>query len=193
MSGKKNTFSASLYPEGKEKEPIYTVDGQWTDAFTIKDAKTKKTIDTYDPKVTKVTPLTIAPIEEQDEMESRRAWKKVADAIAVGDMDRTSAEKSLIENRQRDMRKLEKEQGTEWQRRYFSRAEKYPVFEKLAEKIGEAVNDNLTNGVWMFDKEKAEKVASIPDRAKGAKEERERKTDEEVQDVLEPVGVKDGN
>lgn len=195
VSGKKNTFSATLYPEGKEKEPIYTVDGQWTDAFIIKDAKTKKVIDTYDPSITKTTPLTVAPIDAQDEMESRRAWKKVADAIAVGDMDRTSAEKSLIENRQRDMRKAEKEKGTEWERRYFSRAEKYPVFEKLAAKVGEAVNDSLTNGVWLFDEGKAEKIRSIPDRAGQAKEDREGRRDEEVLPggVPEPVTIKQGN
>ncbi|KAF2191207.1 Oxysterol-binding protein [Zopfia rhizophila CBS 207.26] len=155
ISGKKNSFAAVLYPEGKEKEPIYTVDGQWTDAFTIKDAKTKKVIDTYDPKVTKTTPLIVADIEEQDEMESRRAWKKVADAIAKGDMDTTSYEKSIIENRQREMRKKEKEEGREWERRFFSRTDKFPLFEKLAGKLGEQINDNLTNGVWQFDAEKA--------------------------------------
>ncbi|KAF2006829.1 Oxysterol-binding protein, partial [Amniculicola lignicola CBS 123094] len=58
VSGKKNTFSAVLYPsDGKEKDAIYTVDGQWTDAFSIKDPKTKKIVDEYDPKITKVTPL----------------------------------------------------------------------------------------------------------------------------------------
>ena len=121
--------------------------------------KSKKVIDVYDPNVTKVTPLSIAPLEEQDEMESRRAWKKVADAIAVGDMDTTSAEKSIIENRQREMRKQEKEEGREWDRRFFKRAEKYDTFEKLAGKIGEPVNDGLTNGIWVFDEERAKSAA----------------------------------
>lgn len=155
LSGKKNTFSAILYPEGKEKEPVYTVDGQWTDSFTVKDAKTKKVVDTYDPKVTKVTPLTIAELEDQDDMETRKAWKKVADAILKGDMDTTSYEKSIIENRQREMRKQEKEEGREWERRFFTRTDKFPLFERLAEKIGEQVNDSLTNGVWIFDQDKA--------------------------------------
>ncbi|OCK83314.1 oxysterol binding protein-like protein [Lepidopterella palustris CBS 459.81] len=155
ISGKKNSFTASLYPEGKEKEPLYTVDGQWTDAFTIRDAKTKMVVDTFDPNVTKTTPLTVAPIEEQDEMESRRAWQKVATAISQGDMDTTSYEKSIIENSQREMRKREKEEGREWERRFFTRIETFPLFDKLAAKIGESLNDNLTSGVWMFDQEKA--------------------------------------
>lgn len=155
ISGKSNTFSAVLYPQGKEKEAIYTADGQWNGAFVIKNAKTKEVVDTYDPEKTKVTPLTVAPIEEQDDYESRRAWKKVADAITKGDMETTSFEKSLIENRQRELRRLEKEEGREWDRRFFTRTENFPLFEKLAGKIGEQINDSMTNGVWAFDQEKA--------------------------------------
>ena len=112
-------------------------------------------VDTFDPSATKTTPLTVAPIEEQDHFESRRAWKKVADAIVKGDMDTTSYQKSIIENRQRAMRKQEKEAGHEWERRFFTRSTDYAAFKGLAAKIGEAVNDNLTNGVWIFDSEKA--------------------------------------
>lgn len=160
MSGKKNTFSATLYPTGDEKHPVYTVDGQWTDDFTIKDARTKKVVDQYSPQTTKVTPLTVAPIEQQDSMESRRAWKKVADAIVKGDTDTAGYEKSIIENQQRELRKQEKEEGREWERRYFSRVEKHPAFEALAKEIDEKVNDDVTNGIWVFDEEKARKYAA---------------------------------
>jgi len=159
VSGKKNSFTAVLYSEGKEKDVIYTVDGQWTDAFTIRDAKTKKVVDLFDPNVTKTTPLTIASLEEQDELETRRAWQKVAEAISKGDMDTTSYEKTIIENKQREMRKQEKEEGRDWERRFFTRTTKYAVFENLAAKIGESVNDSLTDGVWIFDQEKAKSAA----------------------------------
>jgi hypothetical protein len=99
--------------------------------------------------------LTVSPIEDQDDFESRRAWKKVADAIVKGDMDTTSQQKTIIENRQRAMRKQEKEQNKEWERRFFTRTNEYAGFKNLATKVGEAVNDNLTNGVWVFDAEKA--------------------------------------
>jgi hypothetical protein len=88
-------------------------------------------IDTFDHAAIKPTALTIAPFEQQDHFESRKAWKKVADAITKGDLDTTSAEKSIIENRQRAMRKTEKEQGKEWERKFFKRVEKDSVFEKL--------------------------------------------------------------
>ena len=158
LSGKKNSFTASLYPEGKEKEPIYVVDGQWTDDFIIKEVKTKKVVDQFSPKVTKCTPLRVAPVEEQGEMESRRAWKKVADAIIKGDTDTAGLEKSIIENQQRELRKKEKEESREWERKYFSRTQSHSTFEALAKKIGEPINDSQTNGIWIFDAEKASKA-----------------------------------
>lgn len=155
VSGKSNSFTASIYPEDKKKEPVFTAEGQWTGKFSIKDAKTKQVVETFDPEKTKCTSLTIAPVEDQDHFESRKAWKKVADAITKGDMDTTSSEKSIIENRQRAMRKKEKEEGREWERRFFKRVDKDPVFEKLAAKVGEQINKEATNGVWVFDQEKA--------------------------------------
>lgn len=136
------------------------MDGQWTDAWQIKDGKTKAVVDTFDPKVTKTTPLTVAPIEQQDHFETRRAWKKVSDAINKGDMDLTSAEKTIIETRQREMRKEEKEAGREWERTFFTRSDTFPTFKALAAKIGEPINDSQTNGVWAFDQSKADNAKS---------------------------------
>lgn len=156
ISGKKNSFTASLYPHDKtEKDAIYTIDGQWTESFTIK--KKKDTVETYNAQTNKTTPLTLASVEEQDELESRRAWQKVAVAIQAGDMDTTGREKSIIENRQREMRRVEREEGREWERRYFSRTDEFPVFEKLAARIQEPVEADKTNGVWKFDADKAAK------------------------------------
>jgi hypothetical protein len=160
VSGKKNTFTAVLYPEGKEKDVIYKVEGQWTDTWHIKEGKSKTAFETFDHKATKTTPLTVAPIEEQDHFETRRAWKKVSDAINKGDMDATSAEKTIIETRQREMRKEEKEAGREWERKFFTRSTTFPRFQRLAAKVGEPVNDTQTNGVWAFDKEKANAAKS---------------------------------
>lgn len=155
MSGKKNTFTAVIYPDGKEKEKLYTSEGQWTDVIQIKDHKTKQIIATHDHKISKPSPLIVAPVEQQDDFETRRAWKKVADAIVKGDMDTTSYEKTIIENRQREMRKEEKEAGREWERTFFTRIETNPLFERLASKVGEKINDSLTNGIWIFDEKKA--------------------------------------
>lgn len=75
-------------------------------------------------------------------------------------MDTTSVEKSIIENRQREMRKEEQASGREWERKFFTRVDKSPVFERLAAKVGEKTNESLTNGIWVFDQDKASAAKS---------------------------------
>jgi hypothetical protein len=162
LSGKKNSFSASLYPEGREKDALYTVEGQWNADFTIKDTQGKHgtVVDTWDHKKHRVSPLTVAPLAQQDPLETRRAWAKVAAAMKNSDMNTVSAEKTIIENRQREMRRVEKEEGREWERIFFTRVKELPVLETLARKIGESVDQDKTNGVWVFDQQKATSVKS---------------------------------
>ncbi|PQE17085.1 oxysterol-binding protein [Rutstroemia sp. NJR-2017a BBW] len=162
LSGKKNSFTATMYPTGKEKDTLYTITGQWTKAFEIREGSKKSgsLVDTYDADNSPITPLTIAPIEEQDPMESRRAWSKVAAAIAVGDMDTTGNEKSKIEVAQRELRLKEKNEGRSWERRFFTRVEQDPVLEKLGPVIALAPDADKTGGIWRFDEEKAKRWES---------------------------------
>ncbi|SLM35142.1 oxysterol-binding protein [Lasallia pustulata] len=152
LSGKKNSFTATLFPEGREKEVLYTIDGQWTDGFTIRQGgggkKSCPVLETYDAKAAKTTPLTVAPLELQDPLESHRAWRKVAEAIVKGDMDTTSLEKSKIENAQRELRRIELAEGREWDRRYFTRLSgPDPVFERLARCIGERIESSSPQNI----------------------------------------------
>lgn len=158
LSGKKNSFTAVLYKEGEgdEKHPLYTADGQWSQAFTLRDGHTKKEIDSFTVSGQKTSTLVVAPIAEQDPWESRRAWNDVACAIERGDMDATSAAKGRIENAQRELRKREKEQGTEWERRFFGRVNEKEdkVFMRLATMLdlthGSGIESDRTGGVWRF-------------------------------------------
>lgn len=115
-------------------------------------------VDTYNAKTTKTTPLTVAPLEEQDSLESRRAWSKVQSAIVNGDLETTSAEKTKIENEQRELRKKEKEEGREWERRYFTKVTEDPVLVALGDKSGVVLEPEKTDGIWIFDHEKYLKV-----------------------------------
>ncbi|RJE23529.1 Oxysterol binding protein [Aspergillus sclerotialis] len=160
LSGKKNTFTASLYKESEgEKKPLYCIDGQWSDTFVIKDARTKKEVDRYTVKENKTAPFDIAPIEQQDLYESRRAWKDVADGIERGDMDAVSIAKSKIENAQRELRKVERSEGREWERRFFNRVEedKDKDFLKLAKlaSLPSNLDSDKTGGFWRFDESRA--------------------------------------
>ncbi|KAJ5674176.1 hypothetical protein N7462_009615 [Penicillium macrosclerotiorum] len=161
LSGKKNTFTASLFKASEgEKKPLYTIDGQWSDTFNIKDARTKQVVDTWSTKENATTPLTLAPVEQQDLYESRRAWADVAANIQKGDMDAVSAYKSRIENAQRDLRRAEKSEDREWERRFFNcidEADDEPEFQHLASSLGLAGNleGDKTGGIWRFDATRA--------------------------------------
>lgn len=152
-----------MYPVGKEREPLYTIDGQWTDSFTIHDG-TKKTgdiIETYNAKTSKTTPLIVAPIDQQDPYESNRAWQHVAAAIRKTDMDTVGAEKSKIENAQRELRRKEQAEGREWERIFFRRlSSSCPKFEKLSRPVGEKIESDKTGGVWRYDEAKAKEAKS---------------------------------
>ncbi|KAE8146556.1 hypothetical protein BDV25DRAFT_48768 [Aspergillus avenaceus] len=163
LSGKKNTFTAILYNENEgEKKPLYTVDGQWSKQFTIKNARTKEEVETYSVEDNKTKPLQLAPLEEQDLYESRRAWRDVASGIERGDMDAVSVAKSKIENAQRELRKVEKSEGREWERRFFNRVDENEDqgFSQLAKKAGLAsLESEKTGGVWRFAPERANGAA----------------------------------
>lgn len=158
LSGKKNSFTATLYPTGKEKDILYTVTGQWTKSFEIHEGSSKSgaLVESYDAEAKPISPLILRPIEEQDPWESHKAWQKVAAGIAVGDMDITGAEKTKIENEQRALRLKEAEENRTWERRYFTKVESDPLLEKLGPLIGLLPEADKTGGIWRFDEKKAE-------------------------------------
>jgi hypothetical protein len=59
----------------------------------------------YDYKDIKNPKKVVKPLIEQDEMESRRVWHRAAFSLIKGEEDSTNEAKSLIENRQRELRK----------------------------------------------------------------------------------------
>jgi len=124
--------------------------------------KTGEIVEKFDTSSVPRTPLTVAPIEHQHPLESRRAWAYVVDAIHKGDIFAVGYEKSKIENEQREMRKIEKAEGREFPRRYFSRAKEDPVAERLAD--GMSAETSMRgemdghHGIWMWDEEKYRRI-----------------------------------
>lgn len=162
VSGKKNSFTASLYPTAKESSVLYNISGQWSKGFDVHEGSSKSghVIESYDASAVPTTPLQVAPIEQQDPLESRRAWSKVAAGIASGNMDAVSKEKTMIEVAQRDLRAKEKSEGRVWQRRYFSVVESDPTLDVLAPKIGLHLESDKTGGIWRYDEQKATALQS---------------------------------
>ncbi|KAI0436035.1 hypothetical protein F4803DRAFT_253577 [Xylaria telfairii] len=175
VSGKKNSFTATLYRTGNEKDVLYNCSGQWTKAFEIhsgpaKHNSAKTLIDSWDPDTTHVSELIIAPTEKQHPLESRRAWAGVAEGIAKGDMDYVGREKTKIEQAQRAMRKKEQAEGRQWERRYFTAQAGDEALQTLAANVGlDSKGDaDRTGGLWRFDAAKTgrAKVETLSDEEK---------------------------
>lgn len=164
LSGKKNSFVATLFRDNKEDEPLYTAEGQWSGDFSIKKSATGEVVETFNVDTVPRTPLTVAPLEQQHPLESRRAWQHVASSILNGDIFAVGHEKSKIENEQREMRKIEKVEGREFPRRYFTRMPEDPAAERLAEgmKRKTSMQGELDghHGIWMWDEEKYRNIES---------------------------------
>ncbi|KAH8591703.1 hypothetical protein B0O99DRAFT_518974, partial [Bisporella sp. PMI_857] len=161
-SGKRNSFVANVFHDDQKDEPLYTAEGQWNNNFVIKMVKTQQVIEEFDLHILQRTLLDVAPIERQNSLESRRAWYHVATAIEEGDLFAVGHEKSKIENQQREMRKVEKRNGSEFPRKYFTRVETDLVAERLAKGMTEAISleksMEFVHGVWIWDEEKADKI-----------------------------------
>ncbi|GAA5839187.1 hypothetical protein JCM9279_002621 [Rhodotorula babjevae] len=76
--------------------------------------------------------VTVRPVAEQNEFESRRAWKQVADGILSGDYDAASQAKSALENAERQRRKDEQASGATFELRLFDKVPNDPEYKRLA-------------------------------------------------------------
>ena len=74
-------------------------------------------------------------------------------------MNTTAHEKSVIEESQRALRKREAGEGKEWERRFFSRVNSLPIFERLIKEVPQGnLEESQTGGIWVFDQEKAKEA-----------------------------------
>ncbi|KAI0944507.1 hypothetical protein AcW1_002195 [Taiwanofungus camphoratus] len=125
FTGKSHSFKATLSPPGSAV-PAHTFEGVWH--MTSHNVYTGALFtDVTGPKEEVAT----APVEEQDEWESRRLWRWVAKGIRDGDYDAASREKSKIENEQRQRRKDEQAAGTVWPLKHFDHIDADPIYERL--------------------------------------------------------------
>ncbi|CCF55812.1 hypothetical protein KAFR_0A03770 [Kazachstania africana CBS 2517] len=178
FSGKSNSFKARIFKtaeDAKDKESaLYTISGQWSGTSKISKGKTE--LGTFhDAKEAAPEHLTVKPIEDQHPLESRKAWKDVADAITQGDMTLIAQTKSTLEESQRELRKQEEEKGIDWERRWFKDInydastedentnipQENDIFTKLAENFNLSTK-NVASGTLVGEKDdKKEGATSI--------------------------------
>lgn len=159
----RNMFEAAVYKtDDDDKRDIFVLSGSWSDSFTIRDAdgNTLETYEVEDPK-NAPAPLTIEPLHKQHPWESRRAWAPVIESLRNGDVAKVLAEKSKLENAQREMRRKEKAEGRTWKAAFFSQHDDDQLdggaFDELTRSLNDCDVERLlgSNGCWRFDKHKA--------------------------------------
>ena len=181
FSGKKNSFKARIYrdsKDSKEKEKaLYTISGQWsgTSKITKNNGKSKDESSTvfYDATRTPAEHLKVKPLEEQHSLESRKAWKDVAEAIKLGDFDLIGQKKTELEEKQRELRKDEEANGVSWQRRWFKDVdyspnpenavyvpEKDDIFNKLTSQCHLSTK-NVSSGTLVDEKDDKKDATSL--------------------------------
>ena len=159
FSGAANTFRAAMYHKSDAtKTPSYTVEGQWSDTFTVRQAeKTISIIDTSSPPAKVIYP------DSADSWETRSAWKSTIEALKSGNMKVASIEKSNLEEAQRAMRRREVAQEKKWEPVFFStkhQDEERSSFESLASDTNWQLHSEKTKGIWTFDSAKAARAAA---------------------------------
>lgn len=154
ISGERNHFKCYLRRNGgNAKEYICKMEGQWSGKSTL----TKYGSKTSEPflDVTQLTPapMHVKDIEEQGDMESRKIWQKVSDAIRANDTNTAGVEKTKIETQQREERATRQEAGQEWEPTYFHWVDDEPTVATLQRMLTSTVKSKYapaTNGNWVF-------------------------------------------
>jgi oxysterol-binding protein-related protein 9/10/11 len=156
--GKKNIVNATLYTSGNPKDVLYEVSGQWNAQLIFTDKRTGEEVEALDTNSLSPLDIQVADISEQDPWESRRAWEHVITAVKNGNMQAISDEKSKIENAQRRIRSEREKKGESWEPIFFTKSERDPEFEELANRVEEVFGYDRTGGVWRFDFEKSNRI-----------------------------------
>ncbi|KAI0205795.1 oxysterol-binding protein [Astrocystis sublimbata] len=162
--GESNRFVAKMYHRDDPKQKaIYEVSGRWSDRFVIRDARTSVVVQEYDTNAPYHTPspLTLPPTQDQDPWESRRAWGHVISSLKSSDFGASAAEKSKIENAQREMRADEAQRNTTWTPLFFAPLKgSFELFATLASAAtGWSLQSEATKGVWKADMEKIQHLS----------------------------------
>lgn len=151
ITGKKNSFQAKVYAATRPNHSLYRIKGQWSDSFTISDARSDANIETYHLDTVNFPPPFVRPIDEQDPWESQRVWKDVVSALEEHDMATAGKCKHALEQAQRDLRAEERREGKKWQPLFFYPENSDSTFDAMARDFGQKLEVQRTKGVWKFD------------------------------------------
>lgn len=117
--GKRNKISAEIYAPN-EKKSFVSIAGEWSGLMEAKWSESQKQSEVFvDVNSIPIFKKQVRPIAEQEELESRRIWKEVTAGLKLNDIERATNAKCNVEQKQRDEAKIRKEDGSEWETKYF--------------------------------------------------------------------------
>ena len=156
IRGKRNSFVARIHrTDDPRRAALYEVRGVWSAGWTVTDARTGEVLEVYDVDAPENAPVpaAVAPVDQQDPWESRRAWAGALGGMASGDIRVVLAEKTRIEQAQRQMRVQEAARSEAWTPLLFRSlpGDDHTVFHDLARGTPWRLSPEKTKGVWRVD------------------------------------------
>ncbi|KDQ54554.1 hypothetical protein JAAARDRAFT_398176 [Jaapia argillacea MUCL 33604] len=126
FSGKSHSYKATLTPPPSSRGlPTHIFEGTWHEK-----SKNVKTGELFHDVTGPKEEVSVKPVEEMDEWESRKLWGLVSKGIREGDFELASREKTRIENEQRQRRRDEVAAGTKWELKHFVHVDSDPTYER---------------------------------------------------------------
>lgn len=124
FGGQYHQFKGVIYrSEYGENSPIYKVGGDWhRDSYYKKEGIEEEDHLLFSFKKFNPPKKIIAPISEQNELESHRVWAEITQALERGDWTTASSKKAVIEDSQRILRQERIEKKFTWVPKYFHKA-----------------------------------------------------------------------
>lgn len=115
--GKRNRITCQITQPG-DKKPFVVINGEWSGSMEAKWADGRTEI-FADVKELHTQRKLVKPICEQEEHESRKVWRDVTVGLKINDMEKATAAKCTIEQKQRDEARIRKENNINWQTKLF--------------------------------------------------------------------------
>ncbi|XP_043483111.1 oxysterol-binding protein-related protein 9 [Leptopilina heterotoma] len=144
--GKRNRITCQV-SHRTDKKPFLVINGEWNGLMESKWADGRSEI-FADVRELKAEKKQVKPMCEQEDCESRKIWREVTMGLRINDMDKATAAKSSIEQKQRDEARIRKENNIMWQTKLFKETKDggyayvNPLEERLKVKTDESTVTN---------------------------------------------------
>ncbi|KAJ1897511.1 Oxysterol-binding protein 4 [Kickxella alabastrina] len=160
LYGEYHKFDGKIYKDlaptfvqdGPGQEQLYVLKGKWVGESRAVNVRTRQEDVLFDVNAQPAAEIIIKPLDEQSELESRKVWHAVSDALARGDYDTASKEKTAIEEAQRAVRKQRADTNQKWEPSMFVWVEDADVEPAVRDsyKYLYPAKDSIGTGSWVY-------------------------------------------